>query len=145
MESKDYTIQKTYKVADIKHDDYILYNNTLYKIHLIKYKKCRNVYISVLYKCRCDLIESKNDFILFDIDNDCYEYLKYKKEITKIIFNIQNGTFVDYNIDDELITILDADCNLVSFKCRKEVFKCIRLNEEQIVKYIKYNDDYKIE
>jgi translation elongation factor P/translation initiation factor 5A len=132
----EYIIVKTYKPSDIKHDEYILFNNEVYKIHFIRHQVCRNKSISITYKCH-DFLESRVEFFKFLLDDKCYEYTKFKKEIEKIFFTVKNGTFIDYN--DNIISFLDEKCNIVNIK--KENYK---LNEEQIIKYIKYGEKYKI-
>ena len=139
----DCTIVKTYDTSDIKHDDYILYDNEVYKIHLIKYQCCRKIYTSVTYKCR-DFLETKNEFLKFSLNDTFDEYRKFEKEITKIIFTIKNGTFVDYDHTEELITILDDENNLVDIRCSNNTKRCIGSNDEEIIKYIRYNENYKI-
>jgi hypothetical protein len=143
METSDYTIKNTYFTSDIKHDDYILHNNTVYKIHLIKYQSCRNVKTSITYKCR-DFLETKNEFLNFPLSENVDEHIKFKKEISKIIFTIKNGTFVDYNNSEEIFSFLDDDCFLIEIKCNKNTRKCITIDNDCQIKYIKYNEDYKI-
>lgn len=136
MNNLDYIIIQTNKTSDIKHYDYILFDGCVYKIHLIKYQKCRKTYTDVTYKCR-DFLETKNTFIKFTLDENFDEYIKFKKSISKIIFTVKNATFIDYN--DNIISMLDNEDTVVDIK-----YNNYKPNEEQIIKYIKYDKDYKI-
>lgn len=145
MDTTDYIIIKTHCASDIKHDDYILVDNMVYKIHQKKYQSSGKLYSSVIYKC-CNFLESKVEFLKFPLKKLFDEYIKFefKKEISKIVFTIKSGTFVDYNYIEKIISFLDDECNLVHTKCDKNTKKVININDENLIKYIKYNDNYKI-
>ena len=136
MDNLDYKIMATYKASNIKHDDYVLYDGEAYKIHLKKYLGYGKIYTHITCKCR-DFIESKNEFIQFKINEHFSEYVKFKKEVSKIIFTIKNATFIDYN--DTILSILDDENNVVDLKCNN-----YKPNEDEIIKYIKFGENYKI-
>lgn len=136
MNNSDYIIIETNRTSDIKHNDYIMFNDKAYKIHLIKYQIYKKIYKSVTYKCH-DFTESEILFIKFALDENFNEYTKLKKPIKKIVFTIKNATFIDYN--DNIISILDDKDTVVDIK-----YNNYKKNEEQNIKYIKYKEYYKI-
>lgn len=124
MDNSDYTIVSIYKVSDIKHDDYVLYHG------------CKKIYTHITCKCH-NFVESKNEFIQFQIDEHFSEYIKFKNVVSKIIFTIKNAVFIDYN--DTILSILDEKNNVVNIKCNS-----YEPNEDEIIRYIKFGENYKI-
>ncbi len=136
MDNSDYKIVLTYKVGDIKPDDYVLYDGYAYKIRLKRYNGYKKIYTHIICKCR-NFVESKNEFIRFEVDENFSEYLKFKKEVSKIFFTIKNAIFMDYN--DAILSILDEENNVVDIKCNNYE-PC----KDEIIKYIKFGENYKI-
>lgn len=136
MDNLDYTIIETNKESDIKHNDYILYDGEAYKIHFIRYGRCGKIRTHVTYKCH-DFMETKNEFIRFSLDENFCDYIKFKQSVSKIIFTIQNATFVDYN--NNTLSMLDEEGNVVDIK-----YNNYKQNEDENIKYIKFGENYKI-
>lgn len=136
MDNSDYKSISTYKVNDIKNGDYILYNGEVYKIHLKKIQGCKKIYTHITCQCY-DFMKNKYEYIQFKIDEDFRDYVKFKQEVSKIIFTIKNATFIDYN--DNVLSLLDEEGNIVNIK-----YDNYKANEDDIIKYIKFGENYKV-
>lgn len=144
MDNTDYTIIKTNNINDIKKDDYILYNDEIYQIMYHKYGTNKNICHSVIYKCIKPFKSNIHvDFVRFDLENKYYEFkhgYTTKIPIEKIFFTIKIGTIIDYDISTKIITILTETNDILELKNNNNV----DLDVDSDIKYIKYNDDYKI-
>ena len=139
---EDYTIQEIYNSNNILSNDYILHNNFVFKIRHKKYSICQKMTIAITYTCY-NFLETKKEFIKYNLNEFFSEYKQFKNAITKIIFNIKTGTFVDYDDIEDKITFLDEESNLIEYKYIKFQKKYnIYDVESQSFKYIKFNDEY---
>ena len=137
MDNLDYTIVETNNVSDLKHNDYILWYGEPYKIHFIlRYSGYGKIRTYANYKCH-DFMETKNEFIKFRLDENFYDYIKFKEVVSKIIFTIKNGVFIDYN--DNTLSMLDEEGNVVDIK-----YNDYQPSEDENIKYIKFGQNYKI-
>lgn len=140
---EDYTIEKINSAKNIYNGDYILYNGNIYKIDCKKYSFVGKINYAILLKC-INVFNENIDVIKFDIivpsnKNKINNY-ELKTEIDKVIFNIKVAPIVDYNKNENLIIFLD-NSTIIEHKYIVAIDDNLC---DQSLKYIKFNDVYKI-
>ena len=148
IENKYYSITKILDASDFKNGDLILYGEKVYKIRMTKYQTCaKNMYTAVTYRCADFFDETKGDFLRFTLKKPFFNSRIFENEVHKITFKVNNGNIVDVNNKENIIEILDDDCNIVEIKYKNTtdfINKDKNKDEEQLINYVKYKDNYKI-